>query len=130
MRSVCLLLAVAAVTAVNASVTAYHIEPRTAAMSGKVRGDPQYGGVSQTVTCNFDSLSYIELFAGDTGTTGSGYRVGVWDGNTELTFATGVQRQPSSWVRFDNWNPSGIAFTKGKLLTIKFTRSGGDSAAA
>jgi hypothetical protein len=75
MRSICLFLAVA-VTAVTASVTAYHIEPRTAAMSGKVPGDPQYGGVSQTVVACWDSLERVEVFAGAKG-NGGAYRVGV-----------------------------------------------------
>ena len=82
MRCVCLLLALA-VTAVTASVTAYHIEPRTAAMSGKVPGDPQYGGVSQQVVACWDSLERIELFAGAKG-NGGVYRAGVWLDGAEL----------------------------------------------
>ena len=79
-----------------------------------------------SITCNFDSLSYVELFAGDSGSTGSGYRVGIYDGGAELTYATGVQHQPASRIHFGNWNRH-IAFTKGKQYEIRFTRSGGDS---
>lgn len=107
-------------------VVGYHVEPVKALWSGRADPRPDHG-VAQTVTCNFDSLSYVELFAGDSGSTGSGYRVGVWEGNTELTFATGVQHQPTSWVLFDNWNPPGVAFTKGKEYEFRFTRTGSDS---
>ena len=41
-------------------------------------------------------------------------------------WSNGTQTQNESWVRFDNWNTQ-VAFPKGKRLTIKFTRSGGDS---
>jgi hypothetical protein len=127
MRNRVLVLMAAVLSSVYGLVTAYHVEPVKAAWSGWTT--LQNNHVSQSVTCNFDSLSYVELFAGDSGSTGSGYRVGVWGGNTELTFATGVQHQPTSWVRFENWNPSHIAFTKGKRYVFKFTRAGSDSAA-
>ena len=65
------------------------------------------------VTCCWDSLACVELFAGESGSTGSGYRVGVWEADVELTHADGAQHQPASWVRFENWS-SQVAFTKGK----------------
>jgi hypothetical protein len=123
MRSACLVLLVA-VAAATASVTAYHIAPRTAALSGKVSGNPENGGVAQTVVCCWDSLERIELFAGTKGDTGS-YTATVYDGNTQLMTSTGTQDWDCRWVRFENWDQQ-VAFTKGKTLTIKFTRSGGD----
>ncbi len=125
MRNVYLGLIVV-VTAAVASVTAYHVEPRTAAMSGKVSGDPQTGGVSQEVVACWDSLERVELFAGARG-NGGAYHVTVYDGSTPVMSSDGTQTQNESWVKFENWNTQ-VAFTKGKQLTIKFTRSGLDSA--
>jgi hypothetical protein len=107
----------------SGNVRAYAIDPVRAEWSGKAH---PVLGVSEVLTCNYDSLAYVELFAGDSGSTGSGYRVGVWEGGVELTYATGVQHQPASWVRFDNWNTQ-VAFTKGKQYEVRFTRSGSDS---
>ena len=55
----------------NALVTSYHLDPKTAAMSGKAH---PVTGVSEVITCNFDELdstsgAYCELFTeviGDT----------------------------------------------------------------
>jgi len=53
-----------------ALVTAYHVEPKTAAMSGwtRVPPHPSYY-VSEVITCNWDELDsaaggYVELFVG------------------------------------------------------------------
>jgi hypothetical protein len=54
-------------TAAFALVSAYSVAPVQANWSGMADPDPDEGGVSQLVTCNFDSLSYVELFAGDRG---------------------------------------------------------------
>jgi hypothetical protein len=63
MKQTAILLVAAASIAV-ALVQAYSVAPKTAAMSGWTgRGDT----VSEVVTCNFDSLVYVELFAGDKG---------------------------------------------------------------
>jgi hypothetical protein len=124
MRSICLLVVVA-VTAVTASVTAYHIEPRTAAMSGKVPGGRQYGGVSQEVVACWDSLDRVELFAGAKG-NGGAYAVQVLvDGDPVMT-SPGNGVPDHGWVKFDQW-PDTVAFTKGKTVTIRFTRGGSDS---
>jgi hypothetical protein len=94
-------------------------------MSGKARGEPQYGGVSQTVRCCWDSLERVELFAGTRGDSGY-YLVTVYDGITAVMSSDGTQIQNESWVRFENWNTR-VAFTKGKALTIRCARSGSDS---
>jgi hypothetical protein len=105
-------------------VNAYHVEPIKAAWSGWTLGEDGY--VSQQVTCCWDSLAYVELFAGDSGSTGGDYRVGVLDDGAEVAYAGGVQRQATSWVMFDEWTFTGT-FTKGKQYEFRFTRSGTDS---
>jgi len=125
MRNAFLLLAGFA-TAVSAFVNGYHVEPRTAAMSAKASGNPALRGVSQTVTCNFDSLSYVELFAGAKAGGGT-YYVSVYGGSpTPVMWSTGTQDINESWVTFDNWNTH-VAFTKGKQYRFRFTRTWQDS---
>jgi len=51
-------------------VVGYHIEPVKALWSGWTPSQFPNNYVSQTVTCNFDSLSYVELFAGAKGNGG------------------------------------------------------------
>ncbi len=105
-------------------VVGLHVDPVKALWSGKA--DPRPGhGVSQTVTCNFDSLSYVELFAGAKGSGGT-YYVAAYDGGSVVTWSTGTQDWDSRWVTFENWDRRS-AFTKGKELTFRFTRSGSDS---
>jgi hypothetical protein len=105
-------------------VQAYSVAPRTGNWSGWTSLTAPNNRVSQTVTCNFDSLVYVELFAGDEGSGGQ-YRVGVWQDGIEVMFATQFPRQSCDWVRFDSWDVH-PAFTKGKLLEFRFTRSGQD----
>ena len=104
-------------------VSAYHVDPVTAAWS---RWTNRRDALSEIITCNFDSIAYVELLTGDSGSTGRGYRVGILEGDVELTHADGTQHQPTSWVRFEEWS-SQIAFTKGKKYEFRFTRTGSDS---
>jgi len=76
MKTVCLLL-LGVVTGVSALVNAYHIDPQTAAMSGKVSGNPEYGGVSEVLTINFDEPITASLFCGAIG-NGGAYDVNVY----------------------------------------------------
>jgi hypothetical protein len=131
MRNTCLLLAVF-VTAASALVTAYHVEPRTAAMSGKA--GPVLG-VSQVLTCCWDELdaasgSYCELFAGET-LSGGYYKVDVYDypgGINRVAYNEGTHaKRPQDWVRMPLTMAAGKSFTKGKLYEFRFTRSGSDS---
>jgi len=69
----------------------YAIEPIKAAWSGKVIGDPEIGGVGQTVTCCWDELDsasggYVELFCGYHESAGK-YNLDIKDYQTELTVA-------------------------------------------
>ena len=45
-------------------VVGYHVEPVQAAWSGWASRQAPFNKVSELITCNFDSLSYVELFAG------------------------------------------------------------------
>ncbi len=67
MKIACSLL-VAVATSASALVTAFHIEPQTAAMSGKAEPGQNHG-VAQLLTCCWDELDsastgYVELFTG------------------------------------------------------------------
>jgi hypothetical protein len=59
-----LLLLFAFVSTAFPWLKSYDVPPTLAAYSGKVDGDPQYGGVAQTITANFDSVCYCELHVG------------------------------------------------------------------
>jgi hypothetical protein len=63
----------------SAYVVGYHVEPVKALWSGLTRTIWGQDYVSQTVTCNFDSLSYVELFAGAKG-AGGAYTATVYEG--------------------------------------------------
>jgi hypothetical protein len=120
MKGAALLLLIAGVA--FASVVGYHIEPVKAIWSGLT---PRGGNVAQTVTCNFDSLSYVELFAGAKG-NGGVYTAAVIVDGQQVMSSNGTQDWDCRWVRFDSWDYH-VAFTKGKTVTIRFTRGGADS---
>ncbi|MEO0005218.1 MAG: hypothetical protein ABIK49_04365, partial [candidate division WOR-3 bacterium] len=107
-----------------AYLKAYDVQPVKAQWSGWALGDENHG-VSQTITCNFDSLVRVELFAGNIGSGGQ-YRVGVLENGSEIMWSTGNQKQDHSWIRFENWSTQ-VTFTKGKRYEFKFTRVGQDS---
>ena len=103
MKSVCLLL-VGALTSASALVSSYHVEPKTAAMSGKVPGNPEYGGVSEVITCNFDSLAYVELFSGTKNGNGA-IQVNVYEYPDGSWVASSNQKTPGEhqWVLLDTF---------------------------
>lgn len=105
-------------------VVGVHVDPVQALWSGEADPRPDHG-VSQTVTCNFDSLSYVELFAGAKGNGGS-YHVAVYDSGTVRMWSDGTQTQNESWVKFENWNTH-VAFTKGKQYKFQFSRGSNDA---
>ena len=105
-------------------VVGVHVDPVQAPWSGEADPRPDHG-VSQTVTCNFDSLSYVELCAGAKGNGGS-YHVAVYDSGTVRMWSDGDWVPDHGWVKFQNWNRR-IAFTKGKEYEFRFTRTGSDS---
>jgi hypothetical protein len=121
MKGAVLLLLIAGVAC--ASVVGYHIEPVKASWSGLA--DPEDGVAQQVVAC-WDTLERVELFAGAKGNGGT-YHVTVYDGSTPVMSSDGIQTQNESWVKFENWDDQ-VAFTKGRQLEFKFTRSGSDSA--
>jgi len=130
-------LLLVAVTASHGLVRAYSVEPVSALLSGKVWGDPQYGGVSEVLTCCWDQLdgasgAYVELFAGDYG-QGGACNLAVTDyvSGQPVASQTGVlPGGDHTWLRFGGITMEpGRAFTKGKQYEFKFTRSGSDSGA-
>jgi len=104
---------------------AYEVVPVKAQWSGTVWGGGDYG-VSQTVTCNYDSVAYCELFVGDTGVTGAAYKVDVYELNGPwVAFNDGeVANKDYAWLRFDLTTVSGKKFTRGKMYEFRFTRPG------
>ncbi|UCG43755.1 MAG: hypothetical protein JSU73_03835 [candidate division WOR-3 bacterium] len=77
MKMVRMLLFAAAITMPAYSLMqAYSVEPVMAAWSGKVWGDPQYGGVGEVLTVNFDLPITAALFCGASG-AGGDYQVSI-----------------------------------------------------
>jgi len=118
-------------SAASASVRAYAVDPVTSAWSNKVPGQAPYGGVAQTVTCCWDSLSTparVELFVGATGNGGL-YDLDVLDDSTNIPVARkhGVSpRGDHVWQKFDTLEILG-PFVKGKRYRFEFRRQGQDS---
>jgi hypothetical protein len=106
-------------------VVGLHVEPVKAQWSGWTPSQFPNNFVSQGVTCNFDSLSYVELFAGAKG-NGGAYQVQVLDDGLPVMTSAGNRVPNHGWVKFSNWDEQ-VAFTKGKEYEFRFTRSGGDS---
>jgi hypothetical protein len=106
-------------------VKAYSIEPSRAAWSNWTRPLEPDNHVSEVLTCNFDTLAYVELFAGVKGNGGL-YTATVYEDEVPLMSSKGVQDSDCRWVRFENWS-SQAAFTKGKQYEFRFTRGGQDS---
>ena len=106
------------------------IEPVKATWSGKAH---PVLGVSQIITCNFDSLGhpgYVELFAGEYG-QGGDYKLKILTypgGNDVSVERVAKHAGPYKWVLFDSLDilhPELIV--KGKQLEFRFTRAGSDS---
>jgi len=108
-------------SAVLGYVRSYAVEPRQANWSGKVSGDPQYGGIAQSIVCNFDGLEgcFAEYFTGTA--TNQSYQVQlkspgengfvVADGDTQIT-------GDHKWIRcyFKNIVPESII--KGRTYDV------------
>jgi hypothetical protein len=86
----------------SAYVVGYHIEPVQADWSGWIGYQAPNNKVSEFVTCNFDSLSYVELFAGAK-RSGGQYRVGVWLDGHEVMWSYGDTVLDHGWIRFERW---------------------------
>jgi hypothetical protein len=117
----------AAVATASALVTAFHLDPLTAAMSSKAG---PVTGVSQVVTICFDSLTYPAYVEGFFGAYGQGgeYKLNVLTypgGNAITVERTGRNAGDHRWALFDSLNvlyPESIV--KGKQLEFRFTRTG------
>ena len=130
MKTVCLLL-LGVVTGASALVSAYHVDPQTAAMSGKVSGNPELGGVSEVITVCFDSLTdpaYIECFVGDGNPTGYKVEVLTYPGQDPVADGVGDAPHGHAWVRFSNLNVTNPdLIVKGRQLEVRFTQDGSNS---
>jgi len=124
MRNVCLLI-FGVVTGVSALVNAYHIDPQTAAMSGKVSGNPEYDGVSQVLTTNFDEPITASLFCGSPG-AGGRYHVSVLTYPDGYPIAHGDTASPRdhSWATCTPYVDFPDSFIKGRQVEVRWTRSG------
>ena len=116
-----------------AYVVGYHVEPVKALWSGQTRTIWGQDFVSQGLTINFDELdsasgAYCELFAGSRG-GGGAYHLSVLTnpGGTEIASANAGGDVDHEWVKFKLSVLRPDSIVKGKKLTFKFTRSGGDS---
>jgi len=125
MKGAVLLLLIAGVA--FPSVVGYHIDPVKAQWSGWTSYLDPNNYVSQFLTCCWDSLERVELFAG-AALNGGAYHVTVYDGSTPVMSSNGTQTQSESWVKFENWD-QGVAFTKGKTYEVRFARAGENSCA-
>jgi hypothetical protein len=134
MRNSVLALMIGLLSSASGYVSAYHVEPVKAAWSGTTRYLEPYNFVSQGVTINFDELdsaagAYVELFAGAKG-GGGDYHLSVLTnpGGSQIAYtATANGNVDHEWVRFHLQVTRPESIVKGKKLTLKFTRSSGDS---
>jgi hypothetical protein len=126
MKSAVLLLLIAGVA--FPYVVGFHVEPVKAQWSGWTHWQQPNNFVSQGVTCNFDTLCYVELFAGAKG-GGGAYHLSVLTnpGGSEIASANAAGDVDHKWVRFNLNVLRPDSIVKGKKLTFKFTRSGSDS---
>jgi hypothetical protein len=106
-----------------AYLKAYEVTPTLASWSGKVDGDPLYGGVGQTFVACFDSLAEVSLFTGSLG-AGQNYELRVRDAETDEPIAHQYGKPPAGdhrWLKFDAIIPDG-KFIRGRSYIAKFTR--------
>jgi hypothetical protein len=133
MRSAILLLLFLWMSVAFPLVTGIHIEPVRSAWSGWTQSEFPNNFVSQGLTINFDELdsaagAYVELFAGAKG-GGGAYHLAVLTnpGGSQIASANAAGDVDHKWVKFNLAVDYPESIVKGKKLTFKFTRSGGDS---
>lgn len=128
MRRLFLLLIVFA-SAVYPWLRSYEVTPTTAAYSGKVDGDPQYGGVAESFICNYDSVCYCELFVGYLGQSSQNkFRAEIWEADGPLVARKYDVDPPSrdhKWLRFNLEPVTGQKFVRGKGYLVKWCRGTG-----
>ncbi len=99
---------------------AYAVDPFKAQWSGWTRRNDT---VSQTITCNFDSVVEVALFTGFLG-AGMNYNLEVRDWQTKELIAYQYSVPPvgnHQWLRFTSIISDG-KFVRGKRYLVKFTR--------
>jgi hypothetical protein len=128
MRVAALLLAIAGVA--FPLVVGCHVDPIQASWSGwTVHGTPT-DRISEVITCNFDSLAYVELFTGFRG-AGANYHLDIYeypDGPRVAYRHDIVPGRDHTWLRFDRirLETGRSSLTKGKQYEFRFTRGGSD----
>ncbi len=112
-------------------VQAYSVTPTRGQWSDWAPSQFPYNYVSQTLTCNFDSLAYVELFVGDRGANPDlSYKAEVYEPGGVHPVASSdrvTAQQNWAWLKFPLRAQSGYSFTKGKVYEFRFTRAGTDS---
>ncbi|MGQ9678296.1 MAG: hypothetical protein ACUVUD_03340 [bacterium] len=118
-------------TASLAGIKSYEVEPVKPAWSGWTRSVPGLNVVSQTITANFDSLVWVELFVGDLCKNPQNrFDVEVWEmGGQRIVKRFGVSApdQGNKWLRFETEYEAGKRFVRGKQYEIRFIFQGKDS---
>ena len=122
-----ILVQFSAVALASGLVTAYHLDPKTASMSGKAH---PVTGVSEVITCNFDEPITASLFVGTL--HGSGlFNVDIYaypGGANPLAYAHDV-----AGALDHHWLPCSLtvqypdSFIKGRQVEVRWTRGGSDS---
>jgi hypothetical protein len=128
MKRLLLLIAVC-VGVSSAYLKAYEVTPTQANWSGTIWGDPDYGGVGNTFTANFDSAAEVQFFVGHVGDTSHHYNVDVYDWpdvNNPLAHSYNIPApaQGHIWLKFPLTTVSGQKFVRGKEYLLKVTRPG------
>jgi hypothetical protein len=98
-------------------VVGYHVEPVQAAWSGWVGYQSPNNKVSEFITCNFDSLSYVELFGGGRG-NGGAYTATVYDGSAPLMTSTGNGVPDHGWVKFGEKRDTSLFIDRPKPMAM------------
>jgi hypothetical protein len=109
------------------SFAAYNVEPLRAGWADWLRGS---AGISQTVTCNFDSIAYCELFVGDF-RPGAAVQCEAYEvaGSTKpIARSRGATPLlPHAWLRIPLFTEQGGSFMKGRQYEFRFTAGARDS---
>ncbi len=125
--SVCVVVSSVAAWAL---VTAYHIDPKTAAMSGWTSQQAPNNRVSEIITVAFDLPITASLFCGSPGAGGT-YSVGIFsypDGVVELAYNHGAESpKDHDWLTCSLTVVYPDSFIKGRKVEVRWTRGGSDS---
>jgi hypothetical protein len=108
-----------------ALVTAYHVDPRTAAMSGWTPWLEPNNYVSEVITVAFSLPITASLFCGSPG-AGGGYNVSILTYPGDVQLAHGAADNPGdhAWATCTLYVDRPDSFIKGRQVEVRWTRSG------